>query len=161
MLRNSLSKWSAIAAGSVLRAARPAVRVLAARPMATESQSSSQSNLHEPHQFPEHIKYVEDADDPSFFHMVEFFYHRGWQVVEDKLVEEFKGRLTLDEKRKKVRGYLSILGPCHAVLEVSFPLKRDNGEYVMINGWRAQHSHHRLPCKGGSCSRVIRSVRLI
>ncbi|KAH6944294.1 hypothetical protein HPB50_002610 [Hyalomma asiaticum] len=81
--------------------------------------------------------------------MVEYFYHRGWQVVEDKLVEEFKGKLSLEEKRKKVRGYLALLGPCHAVLEVSFPLKRDNGEYVMINGWRAQHSHHRTPCKGG------------
>lgn len=49
----------------------------------------------------------------------------------------------------KVRGYLELLGPCHAVLEVSFPLKRDNGEYVMIEGWRAQHSLHRTPCKGG------------
>jgi glutamate dehydrogenase (NAD(P)+) len=82
--------------------------------------------------------------------MVEYFYHKGWQVVEDKLVEEFKGKLTQEEKRKKVRGYLSILGPCHAVLEVAFPIKRDNGDYVTINGWRAQHSHHRLPCKGGS-----------
>lgn len=109
---------------------------------------SSKSDF-EPHEIPENIAYVEDADDPSFFHMVEFFYHRGWQVVEDKLVEEFKGKLALDEKRKRVRGYLKILGPCHAVLEVAFPLKRDNGEYVMINGWRAQHSHHRLPCKGG------------
>lgn len=101
------------------------------------------------HEIPDQLKYVEDSPDPSFFHMVEYFYHRGWQVVEDKLVEEFKGKLSAEEKRKKVRGYLSILGPCHAVLEVSFPLKRDNGDYVMINGWRAQHSHHRLPCKGG------------
>lgn len=111
--------------------------------------SSSGTSAFEPHRIPENLAYVEDAEDPSFFHMVEFFYHRGWQVVEDKLVEEFKGKLSLDEKRKRVRGYLSILGPCHAVLEVSFPLKRDNGDYVMINGWRAQHSHHRLPCKGG------------
>ena len=101
------------------------------------------------HSIPDHLTYVEDADDPSFFHMVEYFYHRGWQVVQEKLVEEFKGKFSIDEKRKRVHGYLSILGPCHAVLEVSFPLKRDNGEYIMINGWRAQHSHHRLPCKGG------------
>lgn len=116
----------------------------------TSPSHSTSTSAFEPHDIPENIRYVEDADDPSFFHMVEYFYHRGWQVVEDKLVEEFKGRLSLEEKRKRVRGYLSILGPCHAVLEVSFPLKRDNGDYVMINGWRAQHSHHRLPCKGGN-----------
>jgi len=111
---------------------------------------SQDVSLNEPHQIPESIKYVEDSPDPSFSHMVEYFYHRGWQVVEDKLVEEFKAaKLGEDEKRRKVRGYLSILGPCHAVLEVSFPLKRDNGEWVMIKGWRAQHSHHRTPCKGG------------
>ncbi|KAH9402834.1 glutamate dehydrogenase [Tyrophagus putrescentiae] len=108
-----------------------------------------QENLQGPHQIPENLTYVETAADPSFFHMVEYFYHRGWAIVEDKLVEEWKGRLSVEEKRKKVRGYLGMLGPCHAVLEVSFPLKRDNGDFVMINGWRAQHSHHRLPTKGG------------
>ncbi|XP_076317740.1 glutamate dehydrogenase, mitochondrial-like isoform X1 [Tachypleus tridentatus] len=101
------------------------------------------------HEIPQDLKYVEDAEDPSFFHMVEYFYHRGWQIVEDKLVEDFKGKMSLEEKRKKVRGYLGLLGPCNSVLEISFPLKRDSGEYVMINGWRAQHSHHRTPCKGG------------
>lgn len=101
------------------------------------------------HQIPEHLEYVSDSEDPSFFHMVEYFYHKGWQVVEDKLVEEFKGRLTIEEKRKRVNGYLKIIGPCHSILEVAIPLRRDNGEFVVINGWRAQHSHHRLPCKGG------------
>ena len=153
MLRNSLAKLNALSAVVPLRNVALPTRIVAASNQALSKcrqySTESQQTPNEPHKIPETIAYVEDADDPSFFHMVEFFYHRGWQVVEDKLVEEFKGRLTLDEKRKRVRGYLSILGPCHAVLEVSFPLKRDNGEYVMINGWRAQHSHHRLPCKGG------------
>lgn len=109
---------------------------------------STTAHLHQ-HKIPEHLEYVPNSEDPSFFHMVEYFYHKGWQVVEDKLVEEFKGRLTAEEKRKRVNGYLKIIGPCHSILEVSFPLRRDNGEYVVINGWRAQHSHHRLPCKGG------------
>lgn len=103
------------------------------------------------HKIPDHLEYVPASEDPSFFHMVEYFYHKGWQVVEDKLVEEFKGKMSPEEKRKRVNGYLKIIGPCHSILEVSFPLRRDNGEYVVINGWRAQHSHHRLPCKGGKC----------
>ena len=125
-------------------------RLFDASPKSSSSSSLSiTENINEPHMIPENLQYVETAGDPSFFHMVEYFYHRGWKIVEDKLVEEFKGRLTPEEKRKKVRGYLGLLGPCHAVLEVSFPLKRDNGDYVMINGWRAQHSHHRVPTKGG------------
>ena len=35
------------------------------------------------------------------------------------------------------------------VLEVNFPLQRDDGSIEMISGYRAQHSHHRTPCKGG------------
>jgi glutamate dehydrogenase (NAD(P)+) len=35
------------------------------------------------------------------------------------------------------------------VLEVNFPLQRDDGSIEMISGYRAQHSHQRTPCKGG------------
>lgn len=114
--------------------------------------------LNRQHKIPEHLEYVPESQDPSFFHMVEYFYHKGWQVVEDKLVEEFKGRMSSEEKRKRVNGYLKIIGPCHSILEVSFPLRRDNGEYVVINGWRAQHSHHRLPCKGGKFRSLKTSI---
>ena len=35
------------------------------------------------------------------------------------------------------------------MLEVNFPLQKDDGSFEMITGYRAQHSHHRTPCKGG------------
>ena len=38
---------------------------------------------------------------------------------------------------------------CNSVLSVSFPIKLDNGKIEVIRGWRAEHSFHRLPTKGG------------
>jgi glutamate dehydrogenase (NAD(P)+) len=35
------------------------------------------------------------------------------------------------------------------VLEVAFPFKKGKGDIEIIRGYRAQHSHHRLPTKGG------------
>merc|ERR1719397_1799502 len=54
-----------------------------------------------------------------------------------------------EEKVKKAHGILRIIEPCAHVIEINFPLLRDNGDYEMIQGFRAQHSHHRSPCKGG------------
>ena len=64
-------------------------------------------------------------------------------------MEEMKERITLEEKRNKTKGILKIMEPCHHVLEVAFPVKRDDGTYEMIHGYRAQHSSHRTPTKGG------------
>ncbi len=47
-------------------------------------------------------------------------------------------RIAPEVKRKKVHGILSIIEPCNYVLEVNFPLQRDDGSYEMIQGYRAQ-----------------------
>uniref|UniRef100_H0Z5V5 Glutamate dehydrogenase n=1 Tax=Taeniopygia guttata TaxID=59729 RepID=H0Z5V5_TAEGU len=88
-------------------------------------------------------------DDPNFFKMVEGFFDRGASIVEDKLVEGLRTREGMEERRHRVRGILRIIKPCNHVLSVSFPIKRDNGEWEVIEGYRAQHSQHRTPCKGG------------
>lgn len=46
-------------------------------------------------------------------------------------------------------GLLEIIKACNSLLRVNFPLRRDDGSVEVIRGYRAQHSHHRLPCKGG------------
>ncbi|MGB3050554.1 MAG: Glu/Leu/Phe/Val dehydrogenase [Polyangiales bacterium] len=38
---------------------------------------------------------------------------------------------------------------CNAVYRVRFPVRRDDGTIVVVEGYRAEHSHHRLPTKGG------------
>lgn len=93
--------------------------------------------------------------DPRFFDMVEYFFHRGCQIAEDKLVEDIKGD-TLDERKKKVKGILMLMQGCDHIIEMSFPLRRDSGDYEMITGYRAQHCTHRTPTKGGKCSYRIK-----
>ncbi|XP_059983133.1 glutamate dehydrogenase 1, mitochondrial isoform X2 [Lagenorhynchus albirostris] len=88
-------------------------------------------------------------DDPNFFKMVEGFFDRGASIVEDKLVEDLKIRESEEQKRNRVRGILRIIKPCNHVLSLSFPIRRDDGSWEVIEGYRAQHSQHRTPCKGG------------
>ena len=38
---------------------------------------------------------------------------------------------------------------CNRVLQIQFPVRMDNGKYRVFTGWRAVHSEHRLPVKGG------------
>lgn len=46
-------------------------------------------------------------------------------------------------------GLLEVIKACNSLLRVNFPLRRDDGSTEVVRGYRAQHSHHRLPCKGG------------
>jgi glutamate dehydrogenase (NAD(P)+) len=38
---------------------------------------------------------------------------------------------------------------CNAVYRLSFPVRMDDGSIQTIEAWRAEHSQHRLPTKGG------------
>jgi glutamate dehydrogenase (NAD(P)+) len=44
---------------------------------------------------------------------------------------------------------LTQIRECNSVYHVTFPLKRDDGTIEAIHAWRAEHSHHKLPTKGG------------
>ncbi|XP_071128714.1 glutamate dehydrogenase, mitochondrial-like isoform X2 [Mytilus edulis] len=92
---------------------------------------------------------VQDGDNLTFSQTVDKFYDKAATLLEEKLVDNMKGKMSKEDKRKKVRGILKIIKPCNHMVEISFPLRRDNGEYEMIEAWRAQHSQHRTPCKGG------------
>lgn len=44
---------------------------------------------------------------------------------------------------------LTNIKTCKNLFYTSFPIKRDDGSIEVMHAWRAQHSHHKLPCKGG------------
>ncbi|MFN0214157.1 MAG: Glu/Leu/Phe/Val family dehydrogenase [Saprospiraceae bacterium] len=46
------------------------------------------------------------------------------------------------------KGLIEQIKACNLVLQIRFPV-RVNGDYQVIEAYRVQHSHHRLPTKGG------------
>ncbi len=58
-------------------------------------------------------------------------------------VREAAGHCTLPA------GILAQVRVCNAVYRIRFPVRRDDGEVEVVEAYRAEHSHHRLPTKGG------------
>lgn len=62
-------------------------------------------------------------------------------------------KLYFDEAAKKIdvpHYYVELIKNAKAALRVNFPLVRDDGSIEVITGFRAQHSMHYLPTKGGT-----------
>jgi len=47
-------------------------------------------------------------------------------------------------------GLLDQIRACNSIYHFTFPVRRETGEgFDVIEAWRAEHSHHKLPVKGG------------
>ena len=46
-------------------------------------------------------------------------------------------------------GLLEQIRTCNSVYRFHFPVRKEGGGYEVIEAWRAEHSHHKLPVKGG------------
>lgn len=47
------------------------------------------------------------------------------------------------------KGLLEQISMCNSVYHFTFPIRKGKGEYEVIQAWRVEHSHHKLPTKGG------------
>ncbi len=47
------------------------------------------------------------------------------------------------------RGLLQQVKACNSVYRMRFPVRQDDGSIKVVEAYRAEHSHHRLPTKGG------------
>ncbi|KAF9091876.1 glutamate dehydrogenase [Mortierella sp. GBA35] len=72
-----------------------------------------------------------EDNEPGFLGSVETFYDRAAKIS--------------GVSEKSLTGIKAV----DAVLSVKFPVEIDADTHVIIEGYRAQHSRHRLPCKGG------------
>jgi glutamate dehydrogenase (NAD(P)+) len=50
---------------------------------------------------------------------------------------------------KHPRGLLEQIKVCNSVYHMAFPIEKDDGTIEVIHAWRAEHSQHKLPTKGG------------
>jgi len=76
---------------------------------------------------------AEEDEEPRFLEMVKLNFDKAAGI----LSKEYDA------------GLLEVIKGCNSVLRVQFPLRRDDDTIEIINAYRAQHSHHRLPTKGG------------
>ena len=71
-----------------------------------------------------------ELNQTSFFQNVEYYYDRAAEFT------------------KLPKGLLEQIKACNSVYQMRFPVKVGN-EYQVIEAYRVQHSHHRIPTKGG------------
>lgn len=79
---------------------------------------------------PEHTV---DKSEPRFLDMVGINFDRAGELIKDEVSPDM----------------LSFIKSSNAVIQLAFPHRRPDGSIEVINAYRAQHSHHRLPTKGG------------
>jgi glutamate dehydrogenase (NAD(P)+) len=50
---------------------------------------------------------------------------------------------------KHPKGVLEQIKTCNSVYHMAFPVEKDDGSIEVVHAWRAEHSQHKLPTKGG------------
>lgn len=94
-----------------------------------------------PYEIPERYKNSFYLANAALFDQVGWFLHRAYEFCFPKLVKNLQEKENLTEKQatKKVQTTISMLEQCNSLIDVRFPIQRDNGDREIIRGFRAQH----------------------
>lgn len=70
---------------------------------------------------------------------------------EPRFLENVKLFLSRAAKKTDIpEDMFKVIENCASVVRFNIPLRMDNGKIESFNCYRAQHSHHALPVKGGT-----------
>uniref|UniRef100_A0A0A9VUR5 glutamate dehydrogenase [NAD(P)(+)] n=1 Tax=Lygus hesperus TaxID=30085 RepID=A0A0A9VUR5_LYGHE len=104
------------------------------------------------HPMPKHLESLISVEDPPFYEMVGYNFHRAVQAIGDGFEDETRRkwfRIDHKERCRRIQTILKMIDTCPVVVHLQFPVKMDDGSYQMIQGYRAHHCGHRQPYKGG------------
>lgn len=111
-----------------------------------------------PYEIPERYQNAFYLANAAFYDSTNWFLHRAYEVVFPKLKTDL-AKLEIcknasgDEVADKVENIIEVLDQCNSIIDVRFPVKRDDGTYEIVRGFRAQHglSAGYISCLGGRC----------
>lgn len=95
---------------------------------------------------------IKTQEDPDFYKIVKYNFHKAVYYLADSLEESMcqaTESLNHEERCKRIHALLQRIASCEAIIHVTFPIKLNNGDFVMVDGYRVHHLSHKLPMKGG------------
>lgn len=92
-----------------------------------------------PYQIPERYQNSFYLANAAFFDSTNWFLHRAYEVIFPALKNKLKTNRKSDNNAECLEDVINVLDQCSSVIDVRFPLKKDNGKYELIRGFRAQH----------------------
>jgi glutamate dehydrogenase (NAD(P)+) len=95
-----------------------------------------------------HSKHHTADKEPNFLEAVEIFFDKVC-CANIRFILIFNACLQAAKASKIDEATLAHMRATDNVLSITFPIEREDGSFDIIRGYRAHHSKHRSPVKGG------------
>lgn len=96
-----------------------------------------------PYEIPDRYRNSFYLANAAFFESTNWFLHKAYEVIFPTLKENLKCiknyAINDNEVAEKVENVVKILDQCNNILDIRFPIKRDNGKYEIIRGFSAHY----------------------
>ena len=106
------------------------------------------------YRIPEKYRNTPFLANAPLFDYTHWFIHRAHEYCFGDLVDYLKrteAGIGHDAAQEKIQNIIENLEPCNSLLEVNFPIKKDDGHNEIVKGFRAMHclNLYETPCLGG------------